>query len=103
MYQYAAILTRWVDADTFKAKVDLGFKVTVDETFRVSRINAPELNTVEGQQALAYARSLVIEGSKILLVTSKPDKYGRWLADIQFFDGTTYTERAVADGHATWA
>lgn len=99
MYTYSATITRWIDGDTVKAVLDLGFSITVTETFRIVNINAPEMNTQGGPAAKAFAESLLPPNSVVLIQTFKKDKYGRWLADFPFLDGTTLSERMVKNGH----
>jgi len=86
MFEYNVTLVRIVDGDTFILDVDAGFNITLRERFRLSRVNAPELMTIEGMQArtfvglqLAKATALKISSEK-----SRQEKYGRWLAELYF-------------------
>lgn len=100
IYEYAATVVRVVDGDTvifnltkdFSLDIDFGFHVkdTVKLTksaqidFRLLGINAPEMRSptlVEGKAAKVQLEKLLTLGT-IRVVTSRTDKYGRWLADI---------------------
>ena len=42
MYLYSGEVTRVVDGDTIDVAVDLGFKIVLNERFRLANIDAPE-------------------------------------------------------------
>ena len=84
MYEYTAKLIRVVDADTFKLEVDLGFRVSVRETFRLARLNAPPLLSVEGVKAKLYVEQHLTKASALKVVSSRSEKYGRWLCELYF-------------------
>jgi endonuclease YncB( thermonuclease family) len=67
---------------------------------RVQGINAPELSTSPGKDALAYAQTLLPVGLAIQLKHSGHDKYGRFLAEILFSDGTSFGDKMLQSGHA---
>lgn len=93
IYEYKAKLSRIVDGDTVWLFVDLGFKVTAELEFRLYGLNTPE---VVGEQKVA---GLLAKGElerllglgELRVVTTKADKYGRWLATLYMSqpDGTT--------------
>lgn len=95
MYNYSAYVIRWVDGDTVKLNVDVGFRIAVTDTFRLYGINTPE----RGQPNYAEARLRCMElcpiGAKIEISTRKQDKYGRWLVDIPLV-----REALIAEGLA---
>lgn len=92
MYHYTAFVLKWVDGDTVKLAVDLGFRIEVADTFRLYGLNAPE----KGQPNYAEARLRCMEllplGAKIEIITHKQDKYGRWLVDIPIIRETLLAE-----------
>lgn len=122
IYEYAATVVRVVDGDTvifnltkdFSIDVDFGFYVkdTVKLTksaqidFRLLGINTPELRRptlVEGKGAKAQLEKLLALGT-IRVITSRTDKYGRWLADI-FVTGSDGVEfnvnqKMISEGFA---
>jgi endonuclease YncB( thermonuclease family) len=104
-YEYKATVVRVIDGDTvrlsvskdFSQDIDFGFymheRITITRStelnFRLAGINAPEINTPEGPAAKAELTRLLSLGY-IKAITSKPDKYGRWL--------TTLLVIGIADG-----
>lgn len=99
-FVYAAIVDRVVDADTVDVDLDLGMRVHVRTRLRVAHVDAPERYTDAGRAAIAYAGQALPVGSAVTVATSKPDKYGRALADIALPDGRNYATELVAAGHA---
>lgn len=98
MYEYSATALRVVDGDTVKLVVDMGFGVHVVETFRLLRINAPEMRTPEGPPARLALEVLTL-GVKLRIKTTKREKYGRWLAEI-FSAELNINDEMVRLGHA---
>ena len=98
-YRYEAHATRVVDADSFHAAIDCGFRVTVTLPIRVRGINAPELNSPEGFSARQWAIKELLD--KPLVITSHKDRrsFERWICDVWTPDGS-YAQRIVAAGHA---
>jgi micrococcal nuclease len=87
MYEYKATVVKVIDGDTVKLNIDLGFHLTRNEqNFRLIGIDAPEIRGDERQKGLIckeFVESLISEGEEVYIRTYKPDKYGRWLVDIQ--------------------
>jgi len=68
---------------------------------RIYGINAPELNTAEGKDALAYGQQLCPAGTKVQVVSHGWDKYGgRFDGTITLPDGTDYAYAMLNAGHA---
>lgn len=90
MYQYFATVTAVHDGDTFKATVDCGFTVKVEQTFRMFGINAPELKGETKEVATLSRDELrrLILGKEVVIKSFRPDatlkqeKYGRYLAQV---------------------
>ena len=96
-YIYDAKVIKVVDGDTVHLEVSRAFEYEIDfgfhqretftivrsarEKFRLARINAPEINTKEGQDA-SIALNMVLAKSKLTAKTGKQDKYGRWLVEL---------------------
>lgn len=104
LYHYSAALVRVIDADTVELSVDLGFRVSIRDTFRLKGINAPELNTEAGKTAKDYLKAL-IAGKTIEAETfkDKTDKYGRMLAVLWVVGNGTalnVNQALIAAGHA---
>lgn len=102
MYEYAARLERVVDADTLDVRVDLGFGVWVNQRIRLLGLNAPEKNTQEGKEAIAYVQAWLNDvGPELTLrtVLDRKEKYGRYLGTI--VAGTRILNAdLITDGHA---
>lgn len=83
MYAYSARVIRWIDGDTVDLRVDLGFRTFIETRFRLYGIDTPERGQKNHDQAQALCESLAPVGSGVFIRTHKdPDKYGRWLADV---------------------
>lgn len=82
MFEYSATLIAIVDGDTLKLDVDVGFKIHVREVFRLARINAPELLTLEGMQSRNFIAEQLAKATALKVQTSRQENYGRWLAEI---------------------
>lgn len=87
MYEYAAHVVSVYDGDTFRADVDLGFRVTYRALdFRLLGLNAPELRGDSAAAGLASRDALrtLMLGQAVILQTKldKQEKYGRWLATV---------------------
>lgn len=77
--EYPARVVRVVDGDTVRLGVDLGFRMTYRDSFRLAGINAPEGRKTG---AMAMLESMLHQGREVVVTTSKPEKFGCWLADI---------------------
>jgi len=101
MYTYKADLIRVIDGDTvvlrlhkdFEFEADFGFKIvdhvhshkSVELSFRLANINAPEIVGTEKAAGLASKDALeqILNSGELTATTYKPDKYGRWLVTIE--------------------
>jgi len=78
-----------VDGDTIKCTIDLGFDVTVHETFRLYGINTAELKAKDAKEkakaktAHTYLSNMLLNKVVILeVMKDKKEKYGRYLCNI---------------------
>lgn len=102
MYEYRATLIRVVDGDTAYLDVDLGFGVwRRNQSYRLGRIDAPEMSTVEGPVSKAQLDTILTSASFLMVTTSKADKYGRWLIEL-YADGYCVNDQLVAGGYAVY-
>ena len=114
-YRYPVLSVSVVDGDTVDLILDLGFRITRQDRFRLygpeasgdMGLNAPELKTDAGIAAKAWLVSEVVIAARDLVaqtVKDKRDKYGRWLVVllVQQPNGTCRNLNAamVAAGHA---
>ena len=73
---------RVIDGDTLKVRLDLGFDIFTRHTLRLRAIDCPEMDTKAGQEAKAFVQSYIKEAQRIIVRSSRADKYDRYLADI---------------------
>lgn len=88
-FHYPIIYCRAIDADTLEATIDLGFKLHLEQKFRLARIDAPEASTPEGKTACLALVEKIQEpawNGEMTLSSLKPDKYGRWLCELYVGD-----------------
>lgn len=82
MYNYLAKVVRWIDGDTVDMEVDLGFKISTVQRFRVLNVDTPEKGEEGYLRAKGIAEVPYPVDSVIQVSTFKPfstDKYGRYL------------------------
>ncbi len=82
LYTYEARVEKVLDGDTVKAHVDLGFGTWTRQSLRLRGIDAPELGSREGEAAKAFLQSVLKESARVIVRSSRSDKYDRYLADI---------------------
>lgn len=86
-YYYDAVVNNVVDGDTIDVAVDLGFNIFTNMRLRLNGIDTKETNSkiAEDRELAQKAKEFVIHkilNKKVLLETFKPDKYGRYLANV---------------------
>lgn len=102
MYTYSATLKRIIDADTVVLDLDLGFyQWRLDRSYRLARIDAPELNTAEGKAARDHLMEMLSAVTYFMVTTSKADSFDRWIVEL-FADGRNVSDQMVADGFAVY-
>ncbi len=90
-----------VDGDTVRLVLDLGFYLQRDEQpYRLLRVNAPELNTAEGQTA-KNALIAFLADKTLMAHTQKSDNFGRFLAEV-YADNVNVSDWLVASGYAQY-
>jgi len=86
---YVGVVEWVIDGDT----------IIVDSIrIRLLDVNAPELDTSEGVNALYYMINLVY-GREVSLFCDGWDKYDRWLC-IVWVDGINTSDALISSGHA---
>ena len=73
---YEATVVEIHDGDTVRLNMDIGFGITVNLACRFYGINAPELVTDAGKEAVAFLRTLIAVGDKVTVLSFGWDKYG---------------------------
>jgi micrococcal nuclease len=101
MFQYAATIIRWVDGDTVRLNVDLGFCVHAEINARLSHVDTPEIINFDAQGLNDPARNWNEEhcpvGSVCVAETTKLDKYGRYLVNILYKIGEVDPLKILGD------
>lgn len=103
VYIYGAVVEAVHDGDTFHAAIHLGFFVDIHPAVRILGINAPELSALPaGPAALAHLLELIPVGTRLILKSEKPDKYGGRVdaAVIRASDGLDVGRQMILDGFA---
>lgn len=100
-FTYDAQVVKVIDGDTVDLLVDLGFHTSLSIRTRLLGIDAPEVSTVSGKIAREELRIYLPVGSSVVVRTSKDpeDKYGRWIAQIEW-KGGSISDWMIANHHA---
>lgn len=108
MYEYRAQVVRVIDGDSIVLSVDVGFNVSLRDSFRLLGINAPEKRGPSRAAGLVSTKALedkLAPHEWIEVRTHKDSrgKYGRWLAELWLLDGTNINKWLVDEGYAVEA
>lgn len=100
-YIYRGKVVKIVDGDTVVIQIDLGFNMSMTDSFRLYGINAPELSTQSGKDTKVYLQGILPVNSDVIVQTHKDnrEKYGRWLAKI-FINDSDVNMELIRTGHA---
>jgi micrococcal nuclease len=101
MFQYKAKIVRIVDGDTLWVDVDLGFFLRQSMNLRLWRVNTPEIRGSERQDGLRakqYVTEALPLGTTVVSKTYKIEKYGRFLADVNYLPGSDDADQILAKG-----
>jgi endonuclease YncB( thermonuclease family) len=100
-YVYNAFVVKIHDGDTFMAQVDLGFRVSIKIWVRLHGVDAPELNTPEGKDALSYVTGLLggVGGDVVLQSYKDAQSFARWVCDVWLPDGRSLSDELIKSGH----
>ena len=105
MYHYRAELIRVVDGDTVDLRVDMGFRLTTVQRFRLLGYDAPEMHGAtremgeRAQAALAGLLGYWGEAAEIEIATEKGDSFGRWLCRITITGGIDVAQYLIDLGY----
>ena len=69
------------------------------QKLRLRGIDSPELNTPEGQKAKKFAETRLNFAAAVIITTTKPDKYDRYLSDV-WIDGVNLNKLLLEQGLA---
>lgn len=82
LFTYRTPAIRVVDGDTLAVTIDLPPYNEIDKKLRLRGINCPEMDTPAGNAAKRFVQALLDRAKSVLVTTTKPDKYDRYLADV---------------------
>lgn len=101
MYEYKVdSVTKVIDGDTVRCRVDLGCDVRLDMTIRLAGINAPEISTDAGKSAREYLASLLdVRSVTVMTIKDRKEKYGRYLGVFMQGD-VNLNQKMIECGHA---
>ena len=103
MYEYKAKVIRGIDGDSVWLEVDVGFRMSMRDNFRLIRIDAPEIRGEEREAGLVSKEALKFilpVGDIITIRTKKAGKYGRWLIEVIAKDGSNVNDYMLKQGYA---
>jgi endonuclease YncB( thermonuclease family) len=98
IYTYKAYIEKIIDGDTLWAVIDCGFSNFTRQKLRLRGIDAPELNTAEGEKAKKYFETVLKDSPFVIIKTYKSDKYDRYLSDIFYLPDEGDSEKIAATG-----
>ena len=98
LHTYTGVVERVVDGDTLWVKIDCGFETYTRQKLRLRGLDTPELPSVAGQRARDFVQAAVGETKFVVVSTTKPDKYDRYLADVFFLAEGGQPERVLEAG-----
>lgn len=104
-FQFYFEVVRVVDGDTIAGIIDRGWddwKGTFKRPIRcrIADIAASELNVLEGQNAKAFAQTIVPVGMTFKMISHAVDDWGRPLVTLEYPDGTSFSQKMIESGHA---
>lgn len=82
LFTYRATMLRVVDGDTVWVQVWISDRIRLKQKLRLRGIDTPELDTAEGRAAKRAVESLFKKSESMIITTTKPDKWDRYLADV---------------------
>lgn len=98
IHTYKAFIDKVVDGDTLNVTLDLGFKTRHKEILRLSKINAPEKGTKDGEKSSAFLKKTLEKLDFVVIKTNKTDIYGRYVADVFFLKGESNAQKVADEG-----
>jgi micrococcal nuclease len=98
---YPATVLAIHDGDTARLLLDVGFGITFTSSCRFYGINAPELSTQAGKDALAFLETVLHVGGRVTVLSHGFDKYGgRFDGSITLPDGRDVSTVMLQAGQA---
>ena len=82
LYTYESQIERVVDGDTMWTLIRLTDSEWRREKLRLRGIDCPELGTATGDAAKRYVQAQAARAARVVITTTKPDKWDRYLSDV---------------------
>lgn len=109
MWEYKATVLKVLDGDTIEVHIDLGFKIYIIQTVRLSGINTFELKSKDDNERLLAIKakhrlSQLLQNPLVTLKTfktSEQEKFGRFLALVVNSQNQIVNEVLISEGLAT--
>jgi len=98
LYTYECELERVVDGDTIIVRIDLGFDVIKRERIRLRSVDAPPLETPQGEKAKKFVEKKLRGIGNVVLRTHWHDRYGRYVADVLYQRNNEKKENVIRKG-----
>lgn len=84
LFTYEAAVEKVIDGDTQWLWIDLGLGNWTRRKLRLRGIDCPELGTRLGKKAKEFVERELGEAVSIVVTTTKPDKFDRYLTDLYY-------------------
>lgn len=104
VYRYAATMIDNYDGDTFRAVVDLGFRVSTTIHVRVYGVDTPEIKDADpvkkaaARAAKEFTRSLLAGQTFVLESYKDRESFARWVCRV-WVNGEDLGDLLIAAGH----
>jgi len=82
LFTYAATVRKIIDGDTLVVALMVAPGYSRELKLRLRGLDCPETSTAAGRAAKAFVDGLLKAGDQVIISTTKPDKYDRYLADV---------------------
>lgn len=100
---HKAYLLRVVDGDTIDFTIDVGFRHTTDQRFRLLGLNAPEARGATrdwGLLASDWVSQWIAQYERVEVESHRADSFGRWLGRIYSPTGRSMNDDMIKQGYA---
>mgnify|MGYP001552055722 FL=1 len=101
LFNYRVEILKVVDGDTLWIKIYLRPRQWIKHKLRLRGLDCPELSTPEGKVAKRFVDALVAKTTSVVINTTKPDKYDRYLADVFLRQAKGEGSAVMGDGAET--
>lgn len=101
LFTYRATIRKIIDGDTLDVAITLAPGFTRDLKLRLRGLDCPELSTAAGRAAKVFVEKLIRPGDEVIISTTKPDKYDRYLADVFLVSSSDQSSDLSVEAFAT--